>query len=96
LAGREIGGGNQGEIMAEHGYRTALIVGVGSGVSASLARVFHKAGIKVALAARRVANLADLAMLSRRPSRWANLLCADWRKAWRVNYRHMAYTSAMS
>ena len=47
--------------MAEHGYQTALIVGVGSGVSASLARVFNKAGIKVALAARRVANLADLA-----------------------------------
>ena len=47
--------------MAEHGYRTALIVGVGSGVSASLARVFNKAGIKVALAARRVANLADVA-----------------------------------
>jgi NAD(P)-dependent dehydrogenase (short-subunit alcohol dehydrogenase family) len=54
-------GGNQEEIMAEHGYRTALIVGVGSGVSASLARVFTKAGIKVALAARRVANLAELA-----------------------------------
>jgi NAD(P)-dependent dehydrogenase (short-subunit alcohol dehydrogenase family) len=47
--------------MAEHGYRTALIVGVGSGVSASLARVFNKAGIKVALTARRAANLADLA-----------------------------------
>ena len=47
--------------MAEHGYRTALIVGVGSGVSASLARVFNKAGIKVALAARRAANLAELA-----------------------------------
>jgi NAD(P)-dependent dehydrogenase (short-subunit alcohol dehydrogenase family) len=47
--------------MAEHGYRTALIVGVGSGVSASLARLFNKAGIKVALAARRAANLADLA-----------------------------------
>lgn len=47
--------------MAEHGYRTALIVGVGSGVSASLARAFNKAGIKVALAARRAANLADLA-----------------------------------
>lgn len=47
--------------MAEHGYRTALIVGVGSGVSASLARVFNKAGIKVALAARRAANLAGLA-----------------------------------
>ena len=47
--------------MAEHGYRAALIVGVGSGVSASLARLFNKAGIKVALAARRAANLADLA-----------------------------------
>jgi NAD(P)-dependent dehydrogenase (short-subunit alcohol dehydrogenase family) len=61
LAGGKIGGGNQEEIMAEHGYRTALIVGVGSGVSASLARLFNKAGIKVALAARRAANLADLA-----------------------------------
>lgn len=47
--------------MAEHGYRTALIVGVGSGVSASLARAFNKAGMKVALAARRAANLTDLA-----------------------------------
>jgi NAD(P)-dependent dehydrogenase (short-subunit alcohol dehydrogenase family) len=61
LAGGEIGGGNQEDNMAEHGYRTALIVGVGSGVSASLARLFNKAGIKVALAARRAANLADLA-----------------------------------
>jgi NAD(P)-dependent dehydrogenase (short-subunit alcohol dehydrogenase family) len=61
LAGGEIGEGNQEEIMAEHGYRTALIVGVGSGVSASLARLFNKAGMKVALAARRAANLADLA-----------------------------------
>jgi len=47
--------------MAEHEYRSALIVGVGSGVSASLARAFNKAGITVALAARRAANLADLA-----------------------------------
>ncbi len=47
--------------MTEHGYRTALIVGVGSGVSASLARLFNKAGMKVALAARRAGNLADLA-----------------------------------
>jgi NAD(P)-dependent dehydrogenase (short-subunit alcohol dehydrogenase family) len=61
LAGGELGGGNQEEIMAEHGYRTALIVGVGSGVSASLARLFNKAGMKVALAARRAGNLADLA-----------------------------------
>jgi NAD(P)-dependent dehydrogenase (short-subunit alcohol dehydrogenase family) len=41
-------------------YRTALIVGVGSGLSASLARTFAKAGMKVALAARRAANLATL------------------------------------
>jgi NAD(P)-dependent dehydrogenase (short-subunit alcohol dehydrogenase family) len=61
LARGEIGDCNQEDIMAEHGYRTALIVGVGSGVSASLARAFNKAGIKVALAARRAANLADLA-----------------------------------
>jgi len=42
---------------------TALIVGAGSGLSASLARIFAKAGLKVALAARRAANLAALAVL---------------------------------
>jgi NADP-dependent 3-hydroxy acid dehydrogenase YdfG len=42
-------------------YTSALIVGSGSGLSASLARVFVKAGIKVALAARSVDKLADLA-----------------------------------
>ena len=47
--------------MADNGYRNALIVGVGSGLSASLARAFSKQGIKVALAARRAANLAALA-----------------------------------
>ncbi len=47
--------------MTEIAYRTALIVGVGSGLSASLARTFAKAGMKVALAARRAANLAALA-----------------------------------
>jgi NAD(P)-dependent dehydrogenase (short-subunit alcohol dehydrogenase family) len=47
--------------MAQMDYRTALIVGVGSGLSASLARIFAKAGLKVALAARRVANLTALA-----------------------------------
>jgi NAD(P)-dependent dehydrogenase (short-subunit alcohol dehydrogenase family) len=47
--------------MAENGYRTALIVGVGSGLSASLARLLNKHGIKVALAARRAGNLASLA-----------------------------------
>ena len=39
--------------MADLAYRTALIVGVGGGLSASVARTFAKAGMKVALAARR-------------------------------------------
>jgi len=47
--------------MTEISYRTALIVGVGSGLSAALARTFAKAGMKVALAARRAADLAGLA-----------------------------------
>ncbi len=47
--------------MAGTGYRTALIVGVGAGLSASLARTFAKAGLSVALAARRGADLAALA-----------------------------------
>ncbi len=47
--------------MAEMSYRTALIVGVGAGLSAALARTFTGAGMKVALAARRAANLAALA-----------------------------------
>jgi len=47
--------------MAELVYRTALIVGVGGGLSASVARTFTKAGMKVALAARRANDLAPLA-----------------------------------
>jgi NAD(P)-dependent dehydrogenase (short-subunit alcohol dehydrogenase family) len=47
--------------MAENDYRTALIVGVGSGLSASLARLLTKHAIKVALAARRAGNLTALA-----------------------------------
>jgi NAD(P)-dependent dehydrogenase (short-subunit alcohol dehydrogenase family) len=47
--------------MTETPYRTALIVGVGGGVSASVARSFAKAGMKIALAARRAADLAALA-----------------------------------
>ncbi len=47
--------------MTGNTYRTALIVGVGSGLSASLARLFAKAGLKVALAARRPDNLKALA-----------------------------------
>ena len=40
-------------------YTSALIVGAGSGLSASLARVFAKEGMKVALAARSPAKLAE-------------------------------------
>jgi NAD(P)-dependent dehydrogenase (short-subunit alcohol dehydrogenase family) len=47
--------------MTETPYRTALIVGVGSGLSASLARLFSKSGVKVALGARRPEGLAALA-----------------------------------
>ncbi len=42
-------------------YSNALIVGVGSGLSASLARLFTKRGMKVALAARSLDSLAPLA-----------------------------------
>jgi NAD(P)-dependent dehydrogenase (short-subunit alcohol dehydrogenase family) len=42
-------------------FNTALIVGAGSGLSASLARVLKHEGIKVALAARSVDDLAELA-----------------------------------
>jgi short-subunit dehydrogenase len=42
-------------------YTTALIVGAGSGLSASLARAFAKAGMSVALAARSTDKLAKLA-----------------------------------
>jgi NAD(P)-dependent dehydrogenase (short-subunit alcohol dehydrogenase family) len=42
-------------------YRIALIVGAGSGLSASLARTFAKAGLSVALAARSTEKLAPLA-----------------------------------
>src|SRR6202049_3668317 len=47
--------------MAGPTYRNALIVGVGSGLSASLARLFSKAGRKVALAARTPDDLGALA-----------------------------------
>ena len=47
--------------MPEFAYRTALIVGVGAGLSAALARTFTKAGMTVALAARRAGELAALA-----------------------------------
>jgi NAD(P)-dependent dehydrogenase (short-subunit alcohol dehydrogenase family) len=47
--------------MTEPAYRTALVVGVGAGLSASLVRTFTGAGMTVALAARRGGELAALA-----------------------------------
>ena len=47
--------------MSETTYRTALIVGVGAGLSASVARTFGKAGMRIALAARRAGELSALA-----------------------------------
>ncbi|MGH8518025.1 MAG: SDR family NAD(P)-dependent oxidoreductase [Panacagrimonas sp.] len=46
--------------MALANFNTALIVGAGSGLSASLARALAKAGIRVALAARTTDDLAAL------------------------------------
>ena len=46
--------------MAGIPYRTALIVGAGAGISASLARGLAAAGLKVGLAARDTAKLAPL------------------------------------
>jgi NAD(P)-dependent dehydrogenase (short-subunit alcohol dehydrogenase family) len=46
--------------MAET-YKSALIVGVGSGLSASVARAFAKAGMQIVLAARAADKLAALA-----------------------------------
>src|SRR5471032_773734 len=41
-------------------YKTALIVGAGEGLSASLARLFAREGVRVALAARSVEKLGAL------------------------------------
>ena len=46
--------------MASPRYETALIVGAGPGLSASLARLFSREGIRVALAARNTDKLTDL------------------------------------
>ena len=46
-------------------YKTALIVGAGEGLSASLARLFTREGIRVALAARQTAKLAALRKATR-------------------------------
>jgi NAD(P)-dependent dehydrogenase (short-subunit alcohol dehydrogenase family) len=47
--------------VTEFPYRTALIVGAGPGISASLARALRAAGVEVAVAARNLAKLQSLA-----------------------------------
>ena len=47
--------------MTKPSFTSALIVGTGPGLSASLARLFAKNGLKVAVAARQTDKLADLA-----------------------------------
>ena len=47
--------------MEKPKYKTALIVGAGEGLSASLARLFAREGLKVAIAARTTDKLAALA-----------------------------------
>jgi NAD(P)-dependent dehydrogenase (short-subunit alcohol dehydrogenase family) len=46
--------------MAKINYSSALIVGAGAGLSASLARLLAKNGVKVALAARSIGDLEPL------------------------------------
>ncbi len=46
--------------MAEFPYRSALIVGAGSGISGSLARMLSERGVKVGLAARNIGKLGPL------------------------------------
>jgi NAD(P)-dependent dehydrogenase (short-subunit alcohol dehydrogenase family) len=47
--------------MADLKDKVALIIGAGPGLSASIARTFAKAGMKIALAARSIDDLAPLA-----------------------------------
>ena len=47
--------------MPASSHNTVLIVGVGSGLSASLARLFSKSGLKIALASRSIDDIAGLA-----------------------------------
>src|ERR1700736_4525671 len=53
--------GNEELLMEKPKYRSALIVGTGPGLSASLARLFAREGLAVSLAARQTDKLAALA-----------------------------------
>ena len=52
--------------MPNLSYNTALIVGAGSGLSASLARLFSREGLRVALAARNSEKLGAALRRNRR------------------------------
>src|SRR6266478_4676910 len=52
-------------VMTDIPYRTALIVGAGSGISAAVARGLASAGVNVGLAARNVEKLVPLATETR-------------------------------
>ena len=52
--------------MTDIPYRTALIVGAGSGISASVARGLAAAGLKVGLAARNIDKLRAARRRNRR------------------------------
>jgi NAD(P)-dependent dehydrogenase (short-subunit alcohol dehydrogenase family) len=56
-----VSGAHSRQILPMTSYRTALIVGAGSGLSASLARLLSKNGMNIALAARATDKLAALA-----------------------------------
>ena len=56
-----VGSGLRDVTMTELPYRTALIVGAGAGISASVARALAAAGLKLGLAARNIDKLAPLA-----------------------------------
>src|SRR5258707_3679624 len=53
--------GNEETHMEKPKYRSALIVGTGPGLSASLARLFAKNGLSVSIAARQTGKLSALA-----------------------------------
>jgi NAD(P)-dependent dehydrogenase (short-subunit alcohol dehydrogenase family) len=56
-----VAGAKEEIVVMDVPYRTALIVGAGSGISASVARGLAAAGLKVGVAARNVEKLAPLA-----------------------------------
>src|SRR3954471_5567564 len=61
----QIGKARCGEVVMRQHYRSALVVGVGDGLSASVARAFAGAGMRIGLAARNTDKLAALASASK-------------------------------